>query len=129
MARMIRILRAFPELVALIKGIGVAARSVFFTACLMLLVTYTFSIVLSQLTDGSEVAVKYFDTVPDAMKNLLIYSIFPDIDFLFNEVGLASWLWLFILTAFCCLITLTLLNMLIDVLCEVVTVVSAVEKE
>eukprot|EP00929_Paragymnodinium_shiwhaense_P080033 TRINITY_DN41718_c0_g1_i2.p1 TRINITY_DN41718_c0_g1~~TRINITY_DN41718_c0_g1_i2.p1 ORF type:complete len:684 (-),score=171.06 TRINITY_DN41718_c0_g1_i2:130-2181(-) len=129
MARMIRLLRAFPELLALVKGIGVASRSVFFTAILMLIVTYMFAIVLTQLTAGSEIADRYFDTVPDAMKNMLIYAIFPDLDEMLNSVGLASWLWVFILTFFIFLISLTLLNMLVGVLCEVVGVVSAVEKE
>eukprot|EP00929_Paragymnodinium_shiwhaense_P060880 TRINITY_DN30394_c0_g1_i1.p1 TRINITY_DN30394_c0_g1~~TRINITY_DN30394_c0_g1_i1.p1 ORF type:complete len:674 (+),score=146.58 TRINITY_DN30394_c0_g1_i1:72-2093(+) len=129
MARMVRLLRAFPELLALVKGIGVAARSVFFTACLMLSITYMFAVLLTQLTQDSAVSEMYFDTVPDAMKNLLISSIFPDMADMLNDTGMESWLWTFILTAFICLISLTLLNMLIGVLCEVVTVVSAMEKE
>eukprot|EP00929_Paragymnodinium_shiwhaense_P085113 TRINITY_DN4556_c0_g1_i4.p1 TRINITY_DN4556_c0_g1~~TRINITY_DN4556_c0_g1_i4.p1 ORF type:complete len:680 (+),score=152.68 TRINITY_DN4556_c0_g1_i4:161-2200(+) len=129
MARLMKLLRMFPELVGLIRGIGVAARSVFFTACLMIVSTYVFALVLRQLTDGYPIGRLYFDTVPDAMKNMLIAAIFPDIDVLLNDVGMESWIWLLVLVCFVVLISLTLLNMLIGVLCEVVGVVSAVEKE
>ena len=42
-ARIIRVARYMPELMILIKGLLVAARSVFFTLVLLLLVTYIFS--------------------------------------------------------------------------------------
>merc|ERR1712107_295114 len=49
MARMARLLRAVPELIILIKGIASAARSVFFTLCLLISIVYVFAILFKQV--------------------------------------------------------------------------------
>ena len=41
-----------PELLILIKGLMVAARSVFFTLVLLLLITYVFSIAFTRLSEA-----------------------------------------------------------------------------
>jgi voltage-gated sodium channel len=132
MARMARLLRAIPELIILIKGIFVASRSVTFTLVLLVLIMYLFAIIFRQLAEG-EVAERYFPTVPGAMASLLLEGVIPDMAMIIrdcsdSEMGggpvLATIILLFVLLA-----SLTVMNMLIGVLCEVVGVVSSVEKE
>eukprot|EP00929_Paragymnodinium_shiwhaense_P022405 TRINITY_DN14323_c0_g1_i1.p1 TRINITY_DN14323_c0_g1~~TRINITY_DN14323_c0_g1_i1.p1 ORF type:complete len:807 (-),score=167.33 TRINITY_DN14323_c0_g1_i1:99-2441(-) len=130
MARMARLLRAMPELMILVKGMVVATRSVFFTLCLLVLIIYVFGIAFKQLTTGSEVGSQYFNTVPDAMAILLLHGCLgEDLPDVVNDVGreslfLAAFFMIFVLLA-----SLTVMNMLVGVLVEVVSVVSSVEKE
>lgn len=129
MARMIKLLQAMPELLVLIKGIFVAARSVFYTLCLLTAIIYVFAVAFRQLTDGLPVGEQYFRNVPTSMTSLLVYGVLPDMAPVINDLGrqhifLAVLILLFILLA-----SLTVMNMLVGVLVEVVSVVSAVEKE
>merc|ERR1719456_1546975 len=64
MARMARLLRAMPELMILIKGMISACRSVFFTLCLLALLTYVFGIMFTQLMVDTIVGQTSFKTVP-----------------------------------------------------------------
>jgi hypothetical protein len=127
---MVRILRAIPELMILVKGMVVAARSVFFTLCLLLVVVYVFAIAFVQLTDGTEVGEEYFDTVPTAANSLILHGTLleecPVVVNMLGEITLGHMLlfYLFVLVA-----SLTVMNMLVGVLVEVVKVVSLVEKE
>lgn len=129
MARVAKLLKAVPELVVLLKGIAVAARSVFFTLCLLFLFIYVFAVGLTQLTAETEVAERYFKTVPDAMTALLLYGTLPDLAEMVFFVGREKFYFAIVLCAFILLATLTVMNMLVGVLVEVVGVVSAVEKE
>lgn len=128
-ARCVRILRSFPELVILIKGLWVASRSVMFTLVLLFAIIYIFAIAFRQITDGLAIGDKYFSTVPQAIGSLLLRGTLPDLADLVYDVGaenvfLAAFLFLFILFA-----SLTVMNMLVGVLVEVVKVVSTVEQE
>lgn len=130
MARMVRLLRAMPELMILIKGMAVAMRSVFFTLCLLMVIIYIFGIAFAQLTYNTGVGDQYFSNVPDAMNSLLLYgTLLEDTPDVVNacgdeHFGLRALFLLFILLA-----SLTVMNMLVGVLVEVVSVVSSVEKE
>eukprot|EP00927_Polykrikos_kofoidii_P069533 TRINITY_DN6504_c0_g1_i5.p1 TRINITY_DN6504_c0_g1~~TRINITY_DN6504_c0_g1_i5.p1 ORF type:complete len:807 (+),score=156.23 TRINITY_DN6504_c0_g1_i5:102-2522(+) len=136
MARMARLLRALPELIILIKGIVVASRSVFFTLVLLGIIMYVFAIVCRQLVGelsdpSAEVNLeeKYFDSVTFTMRSLLLYGVLPDMAEIVNDC-LDQSVWLAILVlCFILLASLTVMNMLVGVLCEVVSVVSSVEKE
>eukprot|EP00929_Paragymnodinium_shiwhaense_P042732 TRINITY_DN22069_c0_g1_i1.p1 TRINITY_DN22069_c0_g1~~TRINITY_DN22069_c0_g1_i1.p1 ORF type:complete len:873 (+),score=212.92 TRINITY_DN22069_c0_g1_i1:82-2619(+) len=129
MARIVRLLRAVPELVVLCKGISAALRSVLVTVVLLITVTYMFAIVLTQLSANTEVGHRYFDTVPDAMKNMLVLTAFPDLYPLIHDVGITSWLWLFFFILFLFVAGLTVLNLLVAILVHVVQVVASVERE
>mmetsp|Transcript_105965 Transcript_105965/g.167240 ORF Transcript_105965/g.167240 Transcript_105965/m.167240 type:complete len:668 (-) Transcript_105965:51-2054(-) len=129
MARMARLLKAFPELTILIKGIWVAARSVFFTLCLLTIIIYIFAVAFRQLTDDQEIGTKYFSTVPDSMKSLLLYGVLPDQAEIVNNVSRQHFLLGILSLIFILLASLTVMNMLVGVLVEVVSVVSSVEKE
>mmetsp|Transcript_79533 Transcript_79533/g.165157 ORF Transcript_79533/g.165157 Transcript_79533/m.165157 type:complete len:858 (+) Transcript_79533:102-2675(+) len=130
MARMVRLFRAMPELLILLKGMAAATRSVFFTLCLLMIVLYVFGIAFRQLTDSTAVGDKYFSSVVKSMYTLLIDGTFMDsLGPLVRAVGqespaLAMLFWLFVLMS-----AMTVMNMLIGVLCEVVSAVAATEKE
>lgn len=130
MARMVRLLRAIPELMILIKGISVATRSVFFTLCLLLVILYIFGIAFTQLTLDTAVGSRYFKDVLSSMNTLLLYGVFledtPDV---INQVGDEHWGLRALFLIFILLASLTVMNMLVGVLVEVVSVVSSVEKE
>merc|ERR1719230_1910091 len=95
---------------------------------LLMVVSYMFAIVLVQMGDGSEIGETYFHTVPTAMKNLLIGAVFPDLGDMLDEIGLASWSILFVFLGFLFAVALTLLNLLIGVLVNIVSIVAEVEK-
>eukprot|EP00927_Polykrikos_kofoidii_P018918 TRINITY_DN18808_c0_g1_i1.p1 TRINITY_DN18808_c0_g1~~TRINITY_DN18808_c0_g1_i1.p1 ORF type:complete len:820 (-),score=187.76 TRINITY_DN18808_c0_g1_i1:40-2499(-) len=129
MARMARLLRAMPELMILVKAIFVAFRSVFFTICLLMIIVYVFAIAFVQLTEESSVGDEYFDGVFAAMGSLLLAGNLPDHEKFVRDVTTGNPLWGIILMFFIFLAPLTLMGMLAGVLVEVVSVVSAVEKE
>eukprot|EP00928_Gymnodinium_smaydae_P024702 TRINITY_DN19914_c0_g8_i1.p1 TRINITY_DN19914_c0_g8~~TRINITY_DN19914_c0_g8_i1.p1 ORF type:complete len:615 (+),score=99.91 TRINITY_DN19914_c0_g8_i1:48-1892(+) len=130
MARMIRLLRAMPELMVLIKGIAIATRTVFFTLCLLLVFVYLFGIALAQMTEPwPDLKKRYFNSVPESMSTLMLNGVLPDNAPLVEETGASSYLLAVVIMIFVLLTSLTVLNMLVGVLCEVVSVVSAVEKE
>lgn len=127
MARLVRLLRALPELMILIKGMFMAARSVLLTMFLLLVIIYVFAIAFTQLSSGS---LEFFETVPRSMETLLLHGCFgedlPDIVYASNDEHPALGA---LLIAFVLLASLTVMNMLIGVLVEVVSVVASVEKE
>jgi len=131
-ARLARLLRAVPELMILIKGMVAATRSVFFTLVLLVSAIYVFAIAFVQLSEGSDVGVKYFKTTPDAMFTLLLRGTYLDeVTEFVTDLKLHEQYWLLIglFLLFVLLAAQTLMNMLIGVLCEVVSVVAAAEKE
>lgn len=129
-ARMARLLRSMPELMILMKGIRLATQSVFFTLVLLTLNIYVFAIVFVQMIGDSDVGEAFFDTVPEAMYTLLSRGALLDSpgkvgDALMTEnLVMCVVFYIFILLA-----ALTVLNMLIGILCEVVSAVAAIEKE
>jgi voltage-gated sodium channel len=129
MARMIRLLRAMPELLILLKGIGVAMRSVFFTLILLVIVIYVFAIAFTQMAADTPLEEETFPGVIGSMKTLLLVGALPDQADFVEELGEENLLMAFLGLVFILISTLTVLNMLVGVLCEVISVVSAVEKE
>lgn len=129
MARMARLLRAMPELMILVKGMAAAMRSVFFTLFLLVIIMYVFAIAFTQLTADSKLE-KDFRTVPDAMYTLLLYgTLLDDVGSLARRLGEEGPQYSIMFFLFVLLAALTLMNMLIGVLCEVVSAVAATERE
>jgi hypothetical protein len=130
LTRMARMLRSMPELMILIKGMVAATRSVFFTMCLLLIVNYVFAIAMRQLTEGTEAGEQYFNSIPRSMYTLLIHGTFLDDLAAVSDLILeSSVLILFVFLMFICVAALMVMNMLIGVLCEVVSKVAETEKE
>jgi len=127
--RMARLLKRIPEVMILIKGLAVAARSVFCTICLLAIIIYFFAIFFTELTDTTDLGDKRFRTVMYGMKTLLLYATLPDLADIVEEAGDEHFFFALLMMVYILLATLTVMNMLIGVLVEVVSVVSAVEIE
>lgn len=130
LSRMARMLRSMPELMILIKGMAAAATSVFFVMCLQLILLYVFAIAFTQLASGTMMGDYYFPDVLHSMYTLLLYGTFLDnLSQFCDEVGAESDICLALIFVFVLLSACTVLNMLIGILCEVVSAVAAVERE
>ncbi|CAJ1362352.1 unnamed protein product [Effrenium voratum] len=134
MARMARLLRACPELFVMLKAIGVAFRSVMFALLLLLGVVYVFAIFFTQLLDGKakqsgDIAYDNFRTVAVSMNTLLLNGALPDQADLINGLLAEHWFYYGLILIYLLLASLTVMNMLIGILCEVISVVSHVESE
>lgn len=131
LSRLIRMLRSLPELMVMIKGMVSAGASVGYTLSLLLIVTYVFSIALRNLVPpGSHIEDEYFSSVPEAMHNLLVFGTFLDnLSNIILETKEDDSFCLVVVWMYICLASLTVLNMLIGVLCEVISAVAQEEKE
>jgi len=132
LTRMVRLMRSVPELVTLVRGMRIALRSVSSILMLVLIFMYIFAIIFkSQLAETKVPKLKsYFSGIPTAMWTLLLHGcllddIFKVSNLLVKEGVFITSLFIF----FVLLSSLMLLNMLIGVLCAVVTAVAAAEKE
>mmetsp|Transcript_45029 Transcript_45029/g.84592 ORF Transcript_45029/g.84592 Transcript_45029/m.84592 type:complete len:826 (-) Transcript_45029:61-2538(-) len=129
MARMARLLRAVPEMMILIKGILVAIRSVFFTLLMLAIIIYIFGVAFAQLCKDTPLEKLYFENVHVSMSSLLLLGVLPDLFDFVSRVGQEHIAYSVLLLFFILLSSLTVMNMLVGVLVEVVSVVSSVEKE
>jgi len=132
MARMVRLLRAIPELMVLCKSVVVATRSVIFTLCLLVVFIYIFALIFVQLDQSNMLGAaftEYFKNVPDAMMFLLLRGILPDLAEPAYTFGTASPLGSILFLVFILVASLTIMNMLMGVLVQVIGVVSDVERE
>lgn len=129
-ARMARLMRCMPELMVLIKGMATATRSVLFTLLLLGVNVYIFAIAFVQLLMETQVGQEHFNTVPKAMYTLIVRGALMDnIGAISDTIGDESIIIGMLFYVFVLVASLTILNMLIGVLCEVVSAVASVEKE
>jgi len=152
LSRLIRMLRSLPELMVMIKGMYSATTSVGYTMGLLMLITYVFSIAMRNLVpaeadfvptddpiygneiwgDGIERPIEtvFFSSVPESMHTLIIFGTFLDELASFIIPVKHQSIPCFILSwVYMALASLTVMNMLIGVLCEVIAAVAAEEKE
>jgi hypothetical protein len=131
LSRLMRMLRSLPELMILIKGMVAAMKSVFYVMCLLMILTYVFAIAFTQLSSDNEtLKTLFFANVAHAMYSLMIYATFCDnLAYFMDSLRLEKWYLLVLAMVFCALASLTVLNMLIGVLCEVVSAVAQEETE
>merc|ERR1712137_386914 len=110
------------------RGLLIAIRSVVFTLILLAIMTYMFSIAMKSQTKGTDAEGVYFKTVLDGVAILLIHAICPDLqDPIFDIIDTGP-ISTFIYVTFLFLVSITMMNMLIGILCEVITCVSTVER-
>jgi len=127
---LVRMMRSLPELMIMIKGMVTAAASVSYTLGLLMVVTYVFAIALANLSIGTSFREQYFQGVGLSMYTLFIYGTFLDSLVPFtDEVREESTICLMVLTVFAVISALTLMNMLVGVLCEIVSAIATTEKE
>lgn len=147
LSRLVRMLRSLPELMVMIKGMVKATSSVGYTLGLLMIVTYVFAIALRNLVPSAEDAdageekceslgengcleTHFFSSVPETMHNLIIFANFGDeLADLMHMVQAQSWPCLVLSWIYVALASLTIMNMLIGVLCEVISAVAAEESE
>mmetsp|Transcript_18737 Transcript_18737/g.58894 ORF Transcript_18737/g.58894 Transcript_18737/m.58894 type:complete len:826 (+) Transcript_18737:49-2526(+) len=132
LTRMARLLRLLPEMLTLLKGITAALSGVITTLTLLVILLFVFAIIFkAAVADGKEVSGVYFSGVVVSMRTLLMHGTLLDspsvlLIKIYEEVGvLTALLWL----VFIFISSFTVLNMLIGILCEVVSQVSQSEKE
>jgi hypothetical protein len=131
LSRLMRMLRSLPELMILVKGMVTAMKSVVYVMGLLVIITYVFAIAFTQLAVGTPtVGEVYFANVAQSMYSLLVYATLLDNmnDFL-GSVRYEFWPLLALSLIYIALAALTVMNMLIGVLCEVVSAVADTERE
>merc|ERR1712232_275587 len=130
LSRLMRMLRSLPELMILIKGMMSAMRSVFYVACIIILL-YVFSIAFCQMSVNTPtIGETYFRNVAFGMYSLFIYATFlDDLSNLMDDLRADKWPLVFLALVFICLASMTVMNMLVGVLCEVVASVAETEKQ
>lgn len=131
MARMARLLRSMPELLMLIKGMIAAIRSVFFTLVLLFLLLYVFAILFRQMSADTDLEEDYFPGMGSAIHTLVLDGILFDSpgDLMSVMIEDSQYHLILAFYLFVLLATLTVMNMLIGVLCEVVSAVADAERE
>merc|ERR1719203_1101118 len=116
----------------LINGVRAAARTVGWTMGLLVLVIYVFAVAFKILLgdpQGPTVSALYFSSVPTSMLTLLLPGILPDHADGLYSLGQESFVVASLYLVFIVVATITIMNMLVGVLVEVVSTVSAVERE
>jgi hypothetical protein len=131
LSRLVRMLRSLPELMIMIKGMLTATTSVGYTLGLLMVIDYVFAIALRNLVPkDSGIEEDYLSSVPEAMHNLIIFATFTDdLSAYIVPVKEESTACLILSWLFIGLTNLTVMNMLIGVLCEVIAAVAEQEKE
>merc|ERR1712232_1305327 len=106
-------------------------RSVGFTLVLLLLLMYVFAILFRQLTAESALEEEFFPSVLTSIHSLLLHGVLLDNlgDFIVKIEAEQGWHVMLIAYGFILAAAITILNMLIGVLCEVIGAVAEVEKE
>jgi len=106
----------------LLKGIVAAFRSVIFTLLLLILMLYVFGIIFRSQAVGLDIEKKYFHSVPWAMWSLLMHGTFLDnIAEVLEEVLKSSSVLAMVFFVFILLSSFTVMNMLIGIVCEVIS--------
>jgi len=133
-ARMAKLLRSMPELLILLKGIFAALRTMCFTLWLLLMTLFVFALTFRQLTDDTPFGREHLPTILRAAHYLLVRGVFLDAvsitaKTISHDVEENEYLLLFLLYLLIVFSAVLLINMLIGVLCEVVSAVAAQEHE
>jgi hypothetical protein len=113
----------------MVKAMAIAVRATFFMFVLMLMFIYVFAILFTVLFKNSVHGAGYFDDVPDSVRSLFVHAILPDQAEFLKAVAPQGPLTSILLVSFFFLTAITIMNMLIGVLVQVVNAVAAVEKE
>lgn len=130
LARISRMMRILPEMVFMLKGLAKATRTVSCTLVLLLVVVYTFGVVLRQLSDGTSMGDTYFRSVPDAVYTcLLAGTLLDEVREVMDDIRAESASCAILFGCVIMFSALTMMNMLVGVLCDVIGNVASTEKE
>eukprot|EP00928_Gymnodinium_smaydae_P032173 TRINITY_DN23371_c0_g1_i1.p1 TRINITY_DN23371_c0_g1~~TRINITY_DN23371_c0_g1_i1.p1 ORF type:complete len:683 (-),score=128.37 TRINITY_DN23371_c0_g1_i1:127-2175(-) len=134
LTRLVRLMRSLPELLTIIKGMRAGFRAVTSSLLLIAVQVYIFAIVLHTLLKEDEVVKDHFSTLPRCMWTLLLDGTLLDstgevMDLLVQGRTLNSTISVVVFMIFVLFTAITVMNMLVGVLCEVVSSVAADEKD
>jgi len=131
LARMTRLMRAMPELMTMVKGMRVASRAVTSSLLMLLLLVYVYAIALLSFLREEEGVAQYFSSLSRCMWTLLMDGTFMDStgSLMHELLERDKYHIVLIFMSFVLLSSMTMMNMLIGVLCEVVSAVAAAERE
>ncbi|CAE7778195.1 Scn10a [Symbiodinium sp. CCMP2456] len=138
LTRMARLMRFFPELMTLVKGMVRAMQSVVFILLFMVVVTYVFAIVFTTRfgtigffpKDGNSTLPQLFPDLGTSMMTLFLYGVLADnLTYILGEIQTEDLLMMWAFMVFMVISGMTLLNMLIGVLCQVIEDSSREEAE
>jgi len=129
LTRITRLMRMIPELMVLVRGMVAGMRSVLTVMCLLMVVMYVFAIAFTQLAKDSSMGTNHFDTVGESLYTLLVHGVLLDSLESLCTILEQDTLCLLLFFVFVMLSSLTVMNMLIGVLCEVVSAVAEAERD
>lgn len=130
LTRIVRLMRSVPEIMTIFKGMTASTRSVLTTLFVLLVFTYAFSIVFRVFLKGEDHYNQYFGTIVLTMWTLFITgALFDNLTEVLSLLRKDNaWLCLCFLL-YMILAAFVTLNMLIGILCEVISAVQQAEKE
>lgn len=133
LTRMARLMRAVPELVTLIKGMLAAVRSVGSTLVLLVIFMYIFAIIFTQYFQDhpDPEYINRFGTMMNSMFTLFLAgTLLDDCTEVFKPLITDGYLHMLVLVLlYIVLSSFTVFNMLVGVLCEVVSATAYGERE
>merc|ERR1719215_2515729 len=130
LSRLARLLHFMPELLCLVKGMLASTRGVMSLLSILICTLYIFAIVLKQLSEGSRMGDEYFPNIPASMYTLVMQVVLLDgIGTLMLAACKEDVVCALVIGVMILLAAVTLMNMLIGILCEVMSTIAAVEKE
>lgn len=134
LSRLVRLIKNLPELLTMFKGMFVASRAVGASMLMVLLLLYVFGIIVHMGLSSEEGLEDMFGSLPRCMWTLLIKGTFMDdvgatLTDILDRGQVNTYLSTFIFLLFILLSATTVMNMLIGVLCEVVSKVAQSEQD
>lgn len=138
--RISRIFRMVPELGMMVKSMAAAARSVSSTLVLEIGLMYVFAVIFTQWARDHEepcfttvddhcILSEYFGSIAKSLLSLMQVLVFDDTFALIRPLMHHTWYMGWLLIIFICVGSFTVLNMLIGVICEIVSITTSEERE
>jgi len=130
LARLMKLLRSMPEIAIMVKSLAAALRSAGMTICLAILIIYVFSIILTQWAslhvqrsscEGIFCMTNSFGTIPKSFLSLTQILCFDNAFALIKAVLDESFVYGSLTLVFIVVAALTLLNILIGIICQIIT--------
>jgi len=128
-ARMMKICRFMPELETMMSSMLTGIRAVLTAGMIMLAMTYGFAIALRSQSMSTDLGHDLFSSVPLSIYRLLVETMLPDNGELLTHIVRESWSCGIIYGSFLLLSTITVLNLVVGILVDVVSRVSSEETE
>mmetsp|Transcript_44582 Transcript_44582/g.100194 ORF Transcript_44582/g.100194 Transcript_44582/m.100194 type:complete len:272 (+) Transcript_44582:2-817(+) len=131
LARMTRLMRSMPELLTMVKGMRVASRAVSSALLMLCLLTYTFAIPMFGTLGKEEALQDNFGSLWMTMWTLVMDGTFMDNtgELMASLMEVGSYHGVLVFMIYVLFASMTMMNMLIGILCEVVSAVAQAEKE